>query len=458
MQEQYSKKINYYKKVLKKYNNYANFYDCVNTMIKNIPENISYEDSVIYKTTVMVTAPTLVSYVLYILKDAQNKKIERLYFLSRDGYIMRKIANILCKSYGIDIECRYLYCSRLALRAPLYLMDKKEAMERFCAEGLKISPKVVLQRAGINEEIQNKILDELNIDFKDKSLNNNELKLFGGKLKDNLCFTKEAYNYAESHYENIYEYFIQEGLTEDKNYAIVDTGWIGSMQRHIRQILYYSGNSKKLKGYYFGMFENGKKEDGEYNCFYFSKKDNSLRRVLFNNNVFECMCSANHGMTIGYYKDNKGIITPVFKEYTEKWNVNLQLNIIEEFTKIFVKKNQWIDIKIDVLPQVIKKLLISFMVFPSKEEASVYGSIPFCDDSTENYMINLADKLTNDELREYNLAYKIYKKIFLKKRKGKFHESFWINGTIQLSDISHKKLFNLTCILSEYIHYLKIKN
>ncbi|AOR24590.1 hypothetical protein [Clostridium taeniosporum] len=457
MEEKYSKKINYYKKVLKKYDNYSNFYDCANTMLENIPESICYEDSVIYKTTIMVTAPVLVSYVLYILKDAQNKKMERLYFLSRDGYIMYKIANILCQSYGIDIECRYLYCSRLALRAPLYLIDKKEAMEKICEKGEKISIKIVLQRAGVSETIQNEIINQLGIKQKDKSLNEEELKILKEKLNKNLLFTTEVYKYAKVKYEEIYKYFKQEKLIENKNYAIVDVGWLGTMQRHIRQILLYSGYNKTIKGYYFAMFEDGKKEDGEYNCFYFSKKNNSSRRILFNNNIFECMCSANHGMTIGYNSSNEGVIKPIFKDYKEKWNVNLQLITIEKYTKKFVALNKCNEIKIDCLNKIIKTLLVSFMMFPSKEEASVYGSIPFCDDFTEGYTFNLADILNKAELYQYYIFYKIYKKLFLKKKNEKFHESYWINGTIQLSNIRFKKIFNLGCILSEYIHYLIYK-
>lgn len=456
MDKNASGKIKYYGKILKRYQNVVDFYTSSQKLLKNMPKDLSYEDSVIYETSVLVTAPVLISYVIYILKDAQRRGIQRLYFLSRDGYIMYKIAEVICNKYKIKIDCRYLYVSRLVLREPLYFIDKNEAMKYFCEYGVRVSPKIVLKRAGISCEMQDKILNEIDVKFKEKLLTKDELIILGEKLKNNECFIKEALEHSKSKYKIIYEYFVQEGLTENRDYAIVDVGWLGSMQRNIRQILSYAGDNRTLCGYYFGMFENGKVEDGEYNCFYFSKEFNSSRRVFFNNNLFECMCSANHGMTVGYKKNNNNSISAVFSNQELKWNVNLQLNTVEKFTELFVSENEWNNILIDKLSNLTQKLLKSFMIFPSIHEATVYGSIPFADDPSESYMLNLAEKLTNEELWQYNIFYKIYRNIFLKNKQIKYNESFWINGTIKLSNISCKKLFNLSCLVCEYLHYLKL--
>ncbi|NFG28054.1 hypothetical protein FC777_13155 [Clostridium botulinum] len=458
MENEYSKKINYYNKILKKYSYHVDFFKTANIMMENMPENINLQNKIIYLNSTMVTAPTLISYVLYILKNAKEKKIKKLYFLARDGYIMHKIAVILCEKYNINIECRYLYCSRLVLRAPLYLINRGEAIEKICEEGAKISIEIVLKRAGISNDIQNNILNELDEEFKNKFLTKKDLNKLKTILLNNKLFNEYAYEYAKDKYNDIFEYFKQEKLFEEKKYAIVDVGWLGTMQRHIREILQYSGYKNNMNGYYFGMFENGRYEDGEYNCFYFSKEKNSSRRAFFNNNLFECMCSANHGMTIGYSKDTAGFIKPVLKQYENKWNVNIQLNIVEKFCEKFSILNQWNEISFNYLDLMVKRLIISFMVFPNKEEASIYGSIPFCDDFTESYKIKLAQRLTKQELYQYNMFYKIYKKLFFIKNSNKFNESFWINGSIQVSDVKYKKIFNLGCILSEYIHYLIIHN
>lgn len=56
MDKNVSKKIKYYGKILKRYQNVVDFYTSSQKLLKNMPKNLSYEDSVIYETSVLVTA------------------------------------------------------------------------------------------------------------------------------------------------------------------------------------------------------------------------------------------------------------------------------------------------------------------------------------------------------------------------------------------------------------------
>lgn len=456
MQKNVSENQKYYYKIAKKYRNKINFLKVQEYMTKNIDEKYSEINKTIYVTSIMAIGPILLSYTIHILRDAEKRKVKRLYFLSRDGYILFKIAKILCLKYKISIECKYLYVSRLTLRSPLYYINKNEAIKYLCEKSYKVTPNIILKRAGISEEKERIILNQINYKNQDKILSENEIKEFVQQLIDNDTFDKELYNYSKFKFNCISKYFKQEGLDSEKEYAIVDVGWMGSMQRHISQILSYMNIEKNLKGYYFGMFKNADYKNGEYNCFYFSKYKNNKNRVFFSNNLFECMCSANHGMTIDYkIMDNKKII-PILKEFKNEWNVDLQIKTIEKFTENFVKYNNWESIDEKVLIKIVKKLSIKFMMFPDKFEAYVYGNIPFCDDPTESYKLKLAETLSKDDLIKYNILYKLYKNLFLKSKESESNKSFWINGSIQLSEVKHKKIFNIFCILSEYLHYLKI--
>lgn len=456
MQKNISKNQKYYYKVAKKYMNKINFFETQDYMKKNINENYLGINSTIYFTSTMVTAPILISYVIYILRDAEKNKIEKLYFLSRDGYILCKIAKIICKKYKLSIQCEYLYVSRLALRAPLYYIDKNEAIRYFCENSYKVTPRVILKRAGINEEKEKIILNQINYRIQDRILNENETKEFVQKLIKNPMFDKEAYNYSKFKFNRISKYFKQEGLDSEKEYAIVDVGWMGSMQRHISQILSYMNRKRKIKGYYFGMFKNADYKNGEYNCFYFSKDKHRMNRIFFNNNLFECMCAANHGMTIDYKIMSNERAVPILKKFKSEWNVDLQINTVEKFTENFVKHNNWEDIDESVLIKIVKEVSAKFMMFPDKIEAYTYGNIPFCDDSTESYKLKLAEAISKKELIKYNILYKLYKNLFFKGKENECNKSFWINGSIQLSEIKYKKIFSIFCILSEYLHYLKI--
>jgi len=54
----------------------------------------------------------LYTYVDWILKQASGRNIKRLYFIARDGFVLKRIADVIIKEYKLDIKTFYLYGSR----------------------------------------------------------------------------------------------------------------------------------------------------------------------------------------------------------------------------------------------------------------------------------------------------------------------------------------------------------
>ena len=445
-------KINHYSRILYE-NREADFFTPCEQMVSS--SQLNRADKVLLDTTAYVTGPVLVSYVLWLLQDAMKNGIRRLYFLARDGYILHSIAKTLCKSYQLDIECRYFYCSRYSLRKVLFFIDQEEALNKLCINGNRITPEIVLERAGLDHREREQILTLLDIKEKNGVLSENGLS----KLRDTLVGCESFLNLAAKKSGDVYSlvhgYFKQEGLFDVVPFAIVDTGWLGSMQRSIRQIMQYSGCDARLYGYYFGMFERGKIEDGTFSCYYFSKDRHYFRCVNFNNNLFECLCTANHGMTVGYQKQENNKIEPILKPFQKTWNLELQLQTVDTYTKNFVRINRQLPTVGTQSEKMVRGLLKSFMVYPSCQEANVYGSIPFCDDLTEIYMVSLAEKLTSDDLKQQKALRKIFRKLFIKRSSKNFRESFWIQGTISRYDYQNKPLLRFDIQVSEWAKYIK---
>ena len=70
-----------------------------------------------------VLAPVLDGLVRWLLREAVRSGRRRLYFLARDGYAPYQAASRYCAQYAIPLDCRYLSCSRYALRIPLFHRD-----------------------------------------------------------------------------------------------------------------------------------------------------------------------------------------------------------------------------------------------------------------------------------------------------------------------------------------------
>lgn len=58
--------------------------------------------------------PIILGYVSWIIDTASRYGIERLYFIARDGYILKKISDLIIEKKQADIETYYLYGSRKA--------------------------------------------------------------------------------------------------------------------------------------------------------------------------------------------------------------------------------------------------------------------------------------------------------------------------------------------------------
>ncbi len=68
----------------------------------------------------------MVPYVDWAVHDAVRRGYRTLYFVSRDGYHLKRIADVLIAEYGLSLRTHYLYGSRLAWRSASQVDDLDE--------------------------------------------------------------------------------------------------------------------------------------------------------------------------------------------------------------------------------------------------------------------------------------------------------------------------------------------
>ena len=263
-----------------------------------------------------VLAPTLYEFVVWVLQGALQSGTKRLYFLARDGYQMYLAARQLCKQYDLDIECRYLKVSRYAVRVPEYHLLGERCLERICVGGIDVTFEKIMQRAALTDKEAEEIaaLAGYTENYR-KVINYHEVM----QLKDRLKKIPLLFHYIDRHSKEAYGtaigYLTQEGLLEPVPYALVDSGWIGTIQQSIEHLLRQKQPDRKLEGYYFGLYEIPEGEEREnYHSFYFTPWGEIKRKVHFSNSLFEAVFSAPEGMTLSYRTESgkdKIIYVPV---------------------------------------------------------------------------------------------------------------------------------------------------
>ncbi len=91
--------------------------------------NTNIKDYYVYAHVSMYMVP----YVSYAVRDALKNGIKTLYFISRDGYHLKRIADAIIRAKGIDMKTKYIYGSRRAWRVPSFVTEIDE--EFFTAFG-----------------------------------------------------------------------------------------------------------------------------------------------------------------------------------------------------------------------------------------------------------------------------------------------------------------------------------
>lgn len=394
--------------------------------------------TILEQTAGEILAPVLNSFVVWLLQDAGKRGIRRLYFLARDGYFMYRAAEMICRKLQLPMECRYLYCSRYALRVPLYHLNMEDALSYICRGGIDVTLEKILKRSGIAGEEQREVIHRLNLPFPEtQSIPYAELPDIRRKLEACSYFMTCVYRHSHMELPNLQGYLAQEDFFDDTPKALVDSGWTGSTQKDLQRLVSYFEKENNgyaagslLEGYYWGMYElpqDMKKES--YHCYYFQPRGNLREKVYFSNCLFETIYSAPHGMTLGYTCAD-GRYVPIYAPYDKKqkkWMEQLE-RIFMDYAAQFAGGVEQIQ-NIDCVKErrMVRRLMGRFMGHPTVAEAELFGSLMFSDDVLEDEKQPVAARLNEAELKANHVGNKAL--VMLGIKRDYIKESAWYEGS-----------------------------
>ena len=249
----------------------------------------------------------------------QQTTVRKLYFLSRDSYVLMKGAEVL-KEFYPNVDLRYLFVSRRSLFLP-YLACDVSAVQM-----LSVMDKRSLYGKSVDELLSLLATDReelrgMAIEFAYKKIENRAIesdfldKIFGG---DYLPLLRER---AEEAKRVLLKYFEQEGLLSGNRCEMVDVGWLGTTRLMINRILDSEG-APRVKFYYYGVRGDVFGEEcGEYET-YFQAGELSTMATALVENYFS---ASPYSTTVGYdfrrgFDGVQGTVVPLFpegKEYSE---------------------------------------------------------------------------------------------------------------------------------------------
>ena len=277
-------------------------------------------------------APVYIPYVHFVIETAKERGIKTLYFLSRDSYILQKIAEQMPHE---NIELRYLFVSRKALLLP-YLHNAN--MEKFLAvqDRTAIRNKSVEELSRLLGTTIKELKDEFNIkfDFEKVSTDEKEKKFIDSIFGIESKFLPALNERAKEKRTLLNGYFAQEGIFTNATTAMVDVGWLGTTRLMINSILKEEGYPETTFFYYGVRSDVMHSKHGSYIAFHSPTTSDTALTFI----IDDYFSASPFKSTNGYFKENNKY-TPILNGKTKFNNIisancNTTVWITREISKL----------------------------------------------------------------------------------------------------------------------------
>lgn len=265
------------------------------------------------------------AYVSWIRSECIRLGINVLYFFSREGWILKKVFDLINKD---GIKTKYIYVSRRSLSIPrLRFCESLDDIREIIYIDTPTMPiKRLLYKLGIDENKVRNSLEKNDININDELCRIRDKDVFLSLIMP------EMKKVSAEQFEFIKGYLMREIDGRQSKAGIVDIGWTGTMQDNFINILRMCGIDQEIYGFFIGQRKEIEKHinAGMHNLSYlYGYKDTKIREVVESGGgILEFAFSAPHGTTLGYNAHGPILATNDLSNDTLGHLMNIQKGIL----------------------------------------------------------------------------------------------------------------------------------
>ncbi|WP_292994988.1 rhamnan synthesis F family protein [Nitrosomonas sp.] len=332
-----------------------------------------------------IAGPLVLSFVQWLVKKAATDSMKRLYFLAREGQILKIVYDLWVSGKADAVASEYLVLSRRAITVPM-ISNLDDIFKIACTHyAPNPMPDFIFERYGLNlsdEECEalarRKIwpmkkmvaVEEENIDH---------LKPLLQELEERIL------NQAGQERPGLMAYLHHLGLHKDSTVAIVDIGYAATTQKRLNQLL-----GQKIHGYYLMTLDSAEQvalkhqviAQGYY-CHY--AKPTATEPIIYRKSfTIEKFLSADDAQVVCYRKTNSTDITPQFREqsneerHTAAARAEIRRGILDFVNQsINLRDNLLTDF--EVPGEIAEDLFLQFIKNPSGSETDLLRTLVLDD-------------------------------------------------------------------------------
>lgn len=328
-------------------------------------------------------------YSKWLHESIKKAGIKKVYFFSRDGLIMKRAFDLLFH----DVNTYYLEVSRRSLRVPVLWMNHSlDHVLNMISPSKLILLSTIFDGVGLDINNYVKLIEKYGFNLKtsfDRKQVLADKKLTA--MYEQLRIDIE--NTSKKEYKLLVKYIQQNELSGD--FAIVDIGWSGGMQRYLSETLDALKIDHKIKGYYIGVAEYYKRNievvpDLDLNgyLFDFMHDDNATDKRSAFVGLFETLFLEQGGSVKNYWDDGGAIrANRLPYEYMENGNPTHEYQCVKEIQRgalDFIKKLG--DIEISLSAEILFEGLRQTGLEPHRKDIEMFADFRFFDEGETCYL------------------------------------------------------------------------
>ncbi|MBZ6387063.1 MULTISPECIES: rhamnan synthesis F family protein [Pantoea] len=278
------------------------------------PDDLRLYSERAYQLGYNLVGPLLISFCEWLCQKAVENKIEHLYFLAREGKIIKEVFDRWYQSHNSNaIKSSYLQVSRRSVNVPKIREFKQIAdiaSIDFSSNGIET---FLFERFGF--ELESAKWQEIytrNLWSADKlvEIRNKDISSIEPLLK---YLSEDIIKSAMIEYDAMNHYLEGTGIKGNDSSAIVDVGYSGTIQKSLNELL-----KKPVHGFYMatshlirdGMHPSSLTEG----CFVSNGEANFIDSRIFSKSfALEQLLSANDAQIAKYVLNEHGLLDKVFK-------------------------------------------------------------------------------------------------------------------------------------------------
>ena len=270
-----------------------------------------------------------VPYVNWVIHHALEQKIECLYFIARDGYHLKRIADVIIAEKNYKIKTKYIYGSRKTWRISSYIESIDEEMwSEFGNFAEVTSYNHLLEAAALTDEKFDEFFPSLAYLKKEETISDDTMTM----IRDIFRSSQEYHLYlldVAKQRRVLVEKYLQQEIDFNEKYAFVEFWARGYMQSCLARLLWDI---------------EGKESD---NIFYYARSiyptHGKLIRYNFTANTYSMIFIETIFANLPYkaltnYVETENGIEPVLEpcEYNSELYLALE-QCLPEFTRAYVR-------------------------------------------------------------------------------------------------------------------------